>query len=371
MKSSPFEIFQVCFRLGWIAFGGPAAHIALMRDELVEKQKWLSEQTFLDLIGLTNLIPGPNSTEMVLHCGRERGGVPGLFAAGLGFLSPAIFLSGLLAFLYVKYGELPSFQPLLVGLGPAVFIFILGAFLKLWKKAIVNPFLLALGVLTMLISLFGASEIVALLFGGLTYVLLQIQRKELTVFAPVTIFLTQATANDMDWTTLFLKFLKIGALLYGSGYVLFAFAETELVESGWLSQAALIEAIGIGQVTPGPVLSTSTFIGYQIGGFTGAILASLGIFLPSFLYVLFLGPYLVKWSSIRGVRTFLNGVNAAAVALIGVVVIDMGKHFSTDLFPWITCAVLALFYFGFKKTNPFLILGVSILCSFLNGTFFA
>jgi chromate transporter len=362
------QIFWVCFKLGVVGFGGPAAHIALMRQELVEKRKWLSESHFLDLMGFTNLIPGPNSTEMIMHCGRERGGVLGLFAAGIAFITPAVILTGLLASFYVEFGDNPWVAKFLKGLTPAVFIFILGATLKLGQKALKNKMLYGIGILALILSFLGLSEILVLALCSLGYFLFQQMDKkpDLKSLMPLGLMgsLTPIVSS-LTTTTLFLKFLKIGGILYGSGYVLFAFVEGEFVTPGYLSYQQLAEAIGIGQVTPGPVLSTATFIGYQLLGWKGALLATLGIFLPSFLYVLFLGPHLHRWAQNKTIRVILDGVNASAVALIAVVLIQLG---STELMGWMPLAhtaVLGLIYFYKKWTNPFLILGLSTLLAFI------
>ena len=353
MNSKLKEVALVFFKLGCFAFGGPAAHIAMMEDEIIEKRKWMTRDYFLDLIGTTNLIPGPNSTEMTMHCGYERAGKAGLFVAGIAFIIPATIITAILAYLYVEYGQLPEIEPFIYGIKPAVLAIIAGAILKLGKKAVKSTELIILGVLVLTASLLGVNEVVALLSAGvlgmLYFYLKSKTRSNLNTISPFLLFLgINATIAKVSTLKLFLIFLKVGAILYGSGYVLFAYLDAELVTRGLLTRVELIDAIAIGQFTPGPVLSTSTFIGYQLSGFTGALVATTGIFLPSFLFVLILNPFIPRMRNSTLLRYFLDAVNVAAVAVMLAVLLVMAKE---TLVEWQSIAIALIAVFLTFKTN--------------------
>ena len=362
-KNELKEIAKLFFKLGSIAFGGPAAHIAMMEDEVVKKRKWMTQEHFLDLVGATNLIPGPNSTEMTMHCGHERAGRRGLFVAGICFIFPAVVLTFLLAWLYQKYGQLPEVEPFLYGIKPAVISIIVMAAFRLGKKAIKNTELAVLGSITLVACLFGLNEIIALFGCGFLGLLLYYFKKSkgnLNSFIPL-LFFQAIDPSKIGTLKIFLTFLKIGAILYGSGYVLFAFLDTELVANGWLTRQALIDAIAIGQITPGPVLSTATFIGWQMNGITGAVVATLGIFLPSFLFVLIVNPFIPKIRKSKVLGVFLDAVNVASVALIIAVCIVMAKDTLTDWRTILIGMASLIIIFVFKKTNSaFIVLGGAI-----------
>ena len=356
-KNKLKEIAIVFFKLGSIAFGGPAAHIAMMEDEVVKKRKWMTQEHFLDLVGATNLIPGPNSTEMTMHCGHERAGWKGLFIAGFCFIFPAVIITLVFSWLYEQYGQLPNVEPFIYGIKPAVIIIILMAVFRLGKKAIKNVELAILGIVTVIACLLGINEIVALFGCGILGLLLYYLKKQPTsVKSIIPIFIFQISDPiKIGSLKIFLTFLKIGAILYGSGYVLFAFLDAELVANGWLTRQVLIDAVAVGQITPGPVLSTATFIGWQMNGVLGAIAATIGIFLPSFLFVLILNPLIPRMRKSKKIRAFLDAVNVAAVALIIAVCIEMGKDTLTD---WrtITIAIISLIVvITLKKVNSMLI----------------
>lgn len=352
------EIAKLFFKLGCIAFGGPAAHIAMMEEEVVKKRKWMTHQHFLDLVGATNLIPGPNSTEMTMHCGHERRGWKGLIVAGICFIFPAVAITMILAWLYEQYGQLPTVEPFVYGIKPAVIAIILGAVYRLGQKAFKNVELWILGVLTLIACLFGVHEILALFvcgFLGLVWYFIRNSKNNLNNFAPVVLLQVTVSAGTLKilWT-----FFKVGALLYGSGYVLFAYLDAELVSTGLLTRQELIDAVAVGQFTPGPVLSTATFIGWQLNGFWGAIAATIGIFLPSFIFVAILNPLVPKMRKSKLIAAFLDAVNAAAVAVIAAVCVEMGKDTLTD---WKTILVVVLSMtavFAFKKINSaFVVIG--------------
>ena len=369
MDSKLKEVALVFFKLGCFAFGGPAAHIAMMEDEVVAKRKWMTRDYFLDLIGTTNLIPGPNSTEMTMHCGYERAGNKGLFVAGLAFILPAITITALLAYLYVKYGELPEVAPFIFGIKPAVLAIIAAAVIKLGKKAVKSKELAVLGVLVLIVTLLGVNEITALLGAGVLGMLyFYIKEKKfsgLNSFSPM-LFSSGIGAVLANLSTLkvFLVFLKVGAILYGSGYVLFAYLDAELVTTGLLTRAELIDAIAVGQFTPGPVLSTSTFIGYQLSGFSGALAATTGIFLPSFLFVLILNPFIPKMRNSKILRYFLDAVNVAAVAVMLSVLVIMAKE---TLLDWrgIVIAIIATVLVFKTKVSPIWIIVMGAALGFV------
>ncbi len=362
MNSNLKEVAQLFFKLGSIAFGGPAAHIAMMEDEVVKKRKWMTHQHFLDLVGATNLIPGPNSTEMTMHCGHERAGWQGLIVAGACFVFPAVVITMIFAWLYQQYGQLPAVEPFIYGIKPAVIAIILGAVHRLGKKALKSVELGLLGVLTLIACLYGVHEIIALFACGLLGLLWYFVRRPQDRLHSITPLLilqvaTSATTLKILWT-----FLKVGALLYGSGYVLFAYLDAELVNTGLLTRQELIDAVAVGQFTPGPVLSTATFIGWQLGGFWGSIAATIGIFLPSFVFVSILNPLVPKMRKSAIISAFLDAVNIAAVAVIIAVCIEMGRETLTD---WRTILIALLSMaavFGLQKMNSaFIVLGGAIL----------
>jgi chromate transporter len=373
------EVAFLFIKLGFTAFGGPAAHIAMMESEVVTKRNWMSRQHFLDLVGATNLIPGPNSTEMAIHCGYHRAGLPGLFVAGIAFILPAASLTGVLAYIYVHFGKIPQIEPFFYGIKPAVIIIILNAIFTLGKKALKNLMLAVIGVAVLVLSFWGMSEVLAILAGGITGMIILSTRdhfwgNSLRTFLPSTLiknlkipfitFLTTSTAiTSASLLKLFLIFLKIGAVLFGSGYVLVAYLDGELVKGlGWLTAQELIDAIAIGQFTPGPVLSTATFIGFQIKGIWGAVVATLGIFLPSFLFVAILYPIIPKLRQSKFASNFLDAVNISAVSIM----IAATFHLSEQVFvDWksILIAVLSGFtVIKFRKINSvYLVLSGAIL----------
>ncbi len=374
------EIALLFMKLGVIAFGGPAAHIAMMEDEVVGKRKWMSRQHFLDMVGATNLIPGPNSTEMAMHCGYHRGGFAGLVVAGLSFITPAALLTGILAWLYVSYGSVPAVEPFLVGIKPAVLAIILNAIFKLGKKALKGWMLGVIGGIVLILALLGVNEVVAILSGGLIGVVLilskeRFSKNQLNSFNPLFLIvkiklpaaaifaLPPVSGASVSLLSLFLFFLKIGAVLFGSGYVLVAYLDGELVQGlGWITAGELVDAIAIGQFTPGPVLSTATFIGYQIQGFWGAAVATAGIFLPSFFFVAILNPLIPKLRRSKITAAFLDAVNISAVGIMIAALIHLYGQVLIDWQSWLIALLSGVVVFKFRKINSaYIVLGGAVL----------
>ncbi len=365
-KNDLIEIAKLFFKLGSIAFGGPAAHIAMMEDEVVRKRKWMTQEHFLDLVGATNLIPGPNSTEMTMHCGHEKAGWKGLLVAGFSFIFPAVVITSVVAWLYNKYGQIPNVEPFIYGIKPAVIAIILMAAYRLGKKAVKNLKLAIVGIIGIILCWLGVNEIMVLFGSGLLGLLLYSFNKNIiNSFLPILIFQFSNPINIGNFK-IFTIFLKIGAILYGSGYVLFAFLDSELVANGWLTRQVLIDAVAVGQITPGPVLSTATFIGWQMNGIQGALAATIGIFLPSFIFVLLLNPLIPKMRKSKMIGAILDAVNVAAVALIIVVCIEMGKDTLIDWKTILIAIISIIVVFIFKKVNSaFIVLGGALLGALL------
>ncbi|HEY9826653.1 MAG TPA: chromate transporter [Stenomitos sp.] len=340
------EIAQVFLKLGSIAFGGPVAHIAMMDDEVVKRRGWLSQERLLDLLGATNLIPGPNSTELAIHIGYERGGIAGLMVAGVSFILPSLLLVWGLAIAYVHYQSVPQVDWLLYGIKPAIVAIVLQALWKLGRKAIKGWLTGSVVLATVVAFAGGGSELVLLLLAGASVVLFRrgfsqhtlrstgLPSLMLALPAPVSAPMAAASGLQIFWV-----FLKVGSILYGSGYVLLAFLQRDLVDHNhWLTTQQLLDAVAIGQVTPGPVFTTATFIGYLLNGHVGALAATCGIFLPSFVFVLALNPWVAKLRASQTMSAFLDGVNAASLGLMAAVTYTLGRAAVVD--------GLTLFWFG-------------------------
>ena len=348
------ELARLFLKLGITAFGGPAAHIAMMQREVVEKRLWMDHQHFLDLIGATNLIPGPNSTEMAIHIGHERGGWKGLLIAGVCFILPAVLITGFIAWLYQRYGQLPQVTQFIYGIKPAIIAIILAAALPLARRALKTAELAVIGVLALGAALAGINEIYVMFgAGGVVLVLYMIRKqgpaRDLKSFSPFLLFTNSLfSAPNLK---LFLIFLKIGAILYGSGYVLFAFLDRELVAKGLLTRSQLADAIAVGQFTPGPVFSSVTFIGWQMNGWQGAVLATIAIFLPSFLLVALLNPLVPRMRRSPLFGAFLDGVNVASVAIIATVCVSFGRESLTGWRTILIALLSGIVTFGLPKVN--------------------
>jgi len=326
------ELGKLFFKLGVIGFGGPVAHIAMMESEVVEQRQWLTKEHFLDLLGASNLIPGPNSTEMAIHVGYVYAGWLGMIVSGVCFISPAILITGAFAWMYVQYGTLPQVAPFLYGIKPAVLGVILNAVWGLAKKAVKTRQLLIIGILVGLVTVLGkVNPIITLLLGGLLgmFWLRSSEKNSLFITSTLIIGLTGKTANLAPISIPLWKlgwfFLKVGSVLFGGGYLLTAFLQAGLVEdNGWLTQKQLLDAIAIGQFTPGPILSTATFIGYILAGWSGAIVATVGMFFPAFFFVAISSPLIPHLRKSVWTRAFLDAVNVSAVALIVITTIQLG-----------------------------------------------
>jgi chromate transporter len=352
-------------KLGFIGFGGPAVHIAMMEEEVVRKRGWMSHEHFLDLVGATNLIPGPNSTEMSMHIGQERAGWKGLIVAGCCFIIPAVLITACLAWAYQQYGQLPQVQPFIYGIKPAIIAVVFSLMLTLGKKALKSIELGIIGVLAAVAVLAGFNEIFVLFGGGLLGIIIYLVKKNKKTangFFPFVLLQVTGIPVQISNLKMFLIFLKIGSILYGSGYVLFAFLDAELVSRGWLTKQQLTDAIAVGQFTPGPVFSSATFIGWQIGGAGGAVAATIGIFLPSFLFVALLNPLISRLRKSNIMSAFLDTVNMVSIAIILSVIIELGR---LTLLDWRTIVISILSFivtFSFKKLNTaFVIVGGAAL----------
>jgi chromate transporter len=339
------EVASLFLKLGFTAFGGPAAHIGIMHDEVVVRRKWLTDEEFLDLLGATNLIPGPNSTEMAIHIGYRRAGWLGLLTGGFCFIAPATLIVLVLAWLYVQYGTTPQLEWLMYGIKPVVIAIIAQALWLLGSKAFKNKLGLIAGITVFILYFLGFNEI-ALLFAGGIIVMLIVNIQRIQKINPAILIplggITLAQAIPFNLSTLFLTFLKIGSVLYGSGYVLLAFLRNDFVlRLGWLTDQQLLDAVAIGQVTPGPLFTAATFIGYLLGGTSGALLATLGIFLPSFIFVLISNPLIPKIRNSVWMSSLLDGVNASSLGLMAAVTFQLAFSSLTD-FPAVLIAVVSL-----------------------------
>lgn len=370
------EVARLFGKLGLIAFGGPAAHIAMMHDEVVTRRRWLDDQHFLDLIGATSLIPGPNSTEMTIHLGYLRAGWRGLIVAGTCFILPAAVIVFILAWLYDTYGSLPAAGWLLYGVKPVVMAVIVQALWLLGRKAIKGPLTAVVGLGITLLYFWGGNIIWLLLLAGVVVMLVQNGQRlrsangaglaGLPFSLPLVeeaarLALAQASA-PISLLTLFLTFLKIGSVLYGSGYVLLAFLRTDLVVNlGWLTDQQLLDAVAIGQLTPGPVFTTATFIGYLVAGWPGAVLATLGIFLPSFVFVAVSNPFIPRLRRSPWAGSLLDGVNVASLGLMAAVTWQLGVASLVDPLTVIMAVVALVLLIRYKVNTTWLILGAAAI----------
>ena len=372
------QLAALFLRLGITAFGGPAAHIAMMRDEVVDRRRWMTDSEFLDLLAATNLIPGPNSTEMAIHIGYKRGGLPGLVTAGVCFIVPACLLVMLIAWGYTRYGETPQVAWLTYGVSPVIIAIILQAVWKLARSVSGGVTSTVIGVAATVLAIGGVNELALLAGGGVVALVARGAGRAtvagilvvLTVFASTVgaATLTAVTAVPVTLTRLTLFFLKVGSILFGSGYVLLAFLRADLTERwSWLTEQQLIDAVTVGQVTPGPVFTTATFIGYLLDGWHGAVLATLAIFTPGFIFVAVTHPLIGRLRASATASGIVDGVVAASLGLMIAVTWHLGRAAIVDL------STAALFVASgtalavWRPNSTWLIIGGAVLGWVLRG----
>jgi chromate transporter len=373
-RAELWALTRLFLRLGLTAFGGPAAHVAIMEDEVVTRRKWLTRQEFLDLLGATNLIPGPNSTEMAIHIGHRRAGFPGLAVAGTCFILPAAVMVGIIASAYVRFGTLPQIMGVLYAVKPVVLVIVLQALWRLSRAALKDRLLAIVAVLATACSFLQVNELLVLLGAGIAVPLVrdtarhgprQVAPAFLLGLGPTTSLSTTAVvagaAIPFGLWPLLLFFLKVGAVLFGSGYVLLAFLRADLVERWhWLTEAQLLDAIAVGQVTPGPLFTTATFIGYVLGGLPGAVLATVGIFLPAFFFVAISGPIVPRLRKSVVAGHVLDGVNAGSLALMVVVTWYLGRAAVCDVTTIVIAIAGAIVLWRIKLNSVWLILAAGL-----------
>ena len=374
------EVASLFLRLGFTAFGGPVAHIAMMREEIVRRRKWVSDERFVDLISIVNLIPGPNSTELAIYLGYLRAGWLGLIVAGICFIGPAMLIVLVLASLYVRFGSLPQITWLFYGIKPVVIAIVAQALIGLCRTTLKSVLSVALALLVLILYLSGVNNLLLLVGCGLVFALVRgiekrvSQREVMSLALPVFLLYTQsvwqslttvgiaASETPVTLPVLFLTFLKIGAVLYGSGYTILAFLRPEFVLGlHWLTDRQLLDAVSIGQLTPGPVFTTATFIGYIIAGWQGALLATLAIFLPSFVLIAIIHPLANRLRRSPWIAMILNGINIAALALIAGVLIQLGQNALIDIVTWGIVVVSLTILLRFKINSAWLIAGGAVI----------
>jgi len=360
------QLAWLFLKLGTIAFGGPAAHVAMMEDEVVRRRRWMTRERFLDLLGATNLIPGPNSTEMAIHIGYLRAGWSGLLLAGTCFILPAALIVSGIAWAYVRFGALPQALAVLYGIKPVIIAVVVQALWGLGKTAVKTRFLGFVAVGALGASLLGVNELAILFAGGMVVALwrwvMERRHAGVSVFMPLlgTAAATAPVAAGVTFGLwpLFLVFLKIGSVLFGSGYVLLAFLRADLVERlGWLTEAQLLDAVAVGQMTPGPVFTTATFIGYVLGDGIGALVATVGIFLPAFVFVALSGPLVPRIRRSKTAGAVLDGVNVASLALMAAVTISLARAAIVDVPTAVLALIAALLLLLLRINSAWLVLG--------------
>ena len=362
------ELALLFFRLGVTAFGGPAAHIAMMHDEVVKRRKWLDEQQFLDLMGATNLIPGPNSTQMAIHMGLERAGWRGMIISGSCFILPSAILVTILTWLYVQYGTMSQAEWLFYGIKPVIIAIVLQALYMLGRKAVKGVLTSLVGIGVIAGYFLGLNEILLIFLGGIVVMLLRNYKnftgsRMFSFIAPfIGVNLAAIQVKEIALSTLFLVFFKIGAVLYGSGYVLLAFLEADFVQTlGWITTQQLIDVVALGQVTPGPLLTTATSIGYLVAGIPGAVIATVGIFLPSFVLVAAVNPIIPRLRKSPLAGAALDGVNAASLGLMAAVTIQLARVSLIDPLTIIIALLCVGTLFFLRINSTWLIAGGGIV----------
>jgi chromate transporter len=365
-RGSLAEVALVFLRLGLTAFGGPAAHVALMEDEFVHRRGWLTREQFLDLLGAAQLIPGPNSTEVAIHLGYRRAGWLGLVVAGTCFILPAALLVAALGWAYVEFGQLPATAGILYGVKPVVVAVVVQALLRFGRTAVRTPLLGLVVAAVVLASALGADALAVLAAAGVGTALARgvarLRRPPAALLFGAAPAAASAGAVPFGLWPLFLFFLKVGAVLFGSGYVLLAFLRADLVENyHWLTEEQLLDAVAVGQVTPGPVFTTATFIGYILGGPAGAAVATVGIFLPGFVFVAISGPLVPRLRAYRPAGDFLDGVNAGSLGLMAVVTWDLGRAALVDVPSVVVALASAALLLRWRVNSTWLIVGGAVI----------
>jgi chromate transporter len=383
------ELAGLFFKLGTIAFGGPAAHIAMIEDEVVRRRRWLTREEFLDYLGATNLIPGPNSTELAIHIGHARAGWPGLLVAGACFILPATVIVAVIAWAYVRFGTLPEIKAVLYGIKPVVIAVVVQALWGLGRTALKTRALFVLGGAAVLAAALNVHELLILFGAGLImavwrWVTAPGPQHPAWLSVGATHDLTQSVASSTRGAVrvatvaaggasiaaaapfglwpLFWTFAKIGAVLFGSGYVLLAFLRADLVERlGWLTERQLLDAVAVGQVTPGPVFTTATFVGYLLGGTPAAMVATVGIFLPAFIFVALSGPLVPRLRRSPTAGAVLDGVNVASLALMAVVTWQLGRAALVDSLAIVIAATSAVLLLRFRVNTAWLVFGGALM----------
>jgi chromate transporter len=366
------ELALLFLKLGTIAFGGPAAHIAMMEQEVVQRRHWLTEAEFLDRVGAANLIPGPSSTELVIHIGHRRAGWPGLIVAGCCFILPAACSVGLLAWIYVRFGALPVASGLLYGVKPVVIAVILQALWNFSRTAIRSRWLALVGVTAAALALLPVHPLLVLIAGGaaagIKNLLARARPTRKSAAGAMILLGSKAAASGVAAAAaigvgaIFTAFVKIGSVLFGSGYVLLAFLRAEFVERrGWLTSQQLLDAVAVGQITPGPVFTTATFIGYLLHGPAGALAATAGIFLPAFVFVAASAPLIPRLRRSAFAGAVLDGINVASLALMAVVTWQLGAAALVDWLTGLIAAVSAVLLFRWRVNSAWLILASAVL----------
>ena len=370
------ELAWFFLKLGTIAFGGPAAHIAMMEAEVVRKRRWVTREQFLDLLGAVNLIPGPNSTEMAIHLGLVRAGWRGLIVAGTCFILPAMAIVLALAAVYVRYGTLPEVGWLLYGVKPVIIAIVLQALWRLGKTAVKGPLTATAGLAVVVLSFLGVNEVLLLFAGGVVIMAVQNAREAwgrgagaALITAPILLggspapaAVAAGAAVPVSLWSLTTFFLKVGSILFGSGYVLLAFLRSDLVQRfGWLTDQQLLDAIAVGQVTPGPVFTTATFVGYVVAGVPGALLATFGIFFPSFVFVAASNPIIPRLRQSRWTAGFLDGVNVASLGLMAAVTWHLGRAALVDAVTVGIALIAAVLVLRLRLNSAWLVLGGALV----------
>jgi chromate transporter len=355
------ELAAVFLRLGLTAFGGPAAHIAMMEDEAVVRRKWLTRERFIDLLGVTNLLPGPSSSELAIYLGYVRAGWPGLLVGGTCFIMPAAALVTAIAWTYARFGSLPETAGMLYGIRPVVVAIIIQALWRLGQTAIKDATSAGVTIAAVALSVAGLSPLVVLLIAGIAVAAVRTARgtgdRGIVAALPAALAIAPSAGSAaVSLGSLFLVFLKLGAVVFGSGYVLLAFLRSDLVERlHWLTENQLLDAVAVGQVTPGPLFTTATFIGYLLAGWSGAVVATLAIFLPAFLLVAASSPFVPLLRKSRVIGAILDGVNAGALALIAVVTWQLGRAAVVDVATAALAVGSAVLLLRFRLSSTWLI----------------